>query len=170
MSDGTPEDAAKEAADEAHWDAVEEATELLHEERFREALIELRDIARNDRGNPYAFYFMGVALFESGELDAARDAYRASLRLAPDHLGARVALSHVLRSLGDLKDAIREGMTALEKAPGDGDAMHAVGLAYLARGDGIAARRYLEAFLGTNPEFEVATEVRQLIETIDRGD
>jgi tetratricopeptide (TPR) repeat protein len=76
----------------------------------------------------------------------------------------------VLRSLGDLKEAIREGMIALENAPGDGDAMHAVGLAYLARGDGIAARKYLTAFLGTNPEFEVATEVRQLIESIDRDD
>ena len=32
--------------DKAYWDAVEEATELLHEERFREALVLLRDIAK----------------------------------------------------------------------------------------------------------------------------
>src|SRR5689334_16369937 len=96
-------------ADHAHWEAVEEATELLHEERFREAMLELRDVIRKDAKNPYAYYFLGVALYESGELEAARDAYQAALRLAPEHLGAKVALTHVLRSLGDLRDAIRIG-------------------------------------------------------------
>ena len=62
----------------AHWAAVEEATELLHEERFREAMVELRRVLREDAKNPYAFYFLGVAFFEVGELEAARDAYAAS--------------------------------------------------------------------------------------------
>src|SRR5436309_1204606 len=83
----------------AKWDAVVEATELLHEERFHEALVELRSVLRSDPQNHYAFYFLGVALYESGELEAARDAYRACLRLAPQHLGARVGLTHVLRAL-----------------------------------------------------------------------
>jgi Flp pilus assembly protein TadD len=152
-----------EAADHAHWEAVEEATELLHEERFHEALVFLRDVIKGDAKNPYAFYFLGVALYESGEVEAARDAYRACLRVAPEHLGARVALSHVLRALGDLREAVREGTQALTQAPGDPDALHAVGLAHMARGDDAAARRYLEAFLDTKPEFEVAVEVRAML-------
>ena len=32
-----------DARDRAHWEAVEEATELLNEERFHEALVVLRD-------------------------------------------------------------------------------------------------------------------------------
>ncbi|HEY1955238.1 MAG TPA: tetratricopeptide repeat protein [Polyangiaceae bacterium] len=149
--------------DKAYWDAVEEATELLHEERFREALSALREVVQKAPQNPYAYYFMGIGLYEVGEIEAARDAYRACLKLAPEHLGARVALSHVLRQLGDAKEAIKEGSRALTQAPGDGEALHAVGLAYLERGDDTAARKYLEAFLATKPELEVAVEVRAIL-------
>ena len=151
------------AQDAANWSAVEEATELLHEERYREALVELRSVIEADPKNPYAYYFLGIALFEIGELEAARDAYQATLKLAPTYLGARVGLAHVLRMTGDVRAAIREGLAALSQAPGDGDALHAVGVAYHARGDESAAIKYLEAFLQTNPELEVAVEARTLL-------
>jgi tetratricopeptide (TPR) repeat protein len=166
-SPAPPEDA--EAKDRAHWAAVDDATELLHEERYREALTALRDVATRDPKNPYAYYFLGVALFEMGELETARDAYRACLRIAPKHLGARVALTHILRQLGDLREALKEGTTALSQEPGDSDALHAVGLVYLARGDDAAARRYFEAFLEANPELETAMEVRGLLDGLDKG-
>src|SRR6266536_2479442 len=83
--------------DAKDWGEVEEATELLHEERFPEALYALRDIIKANPRNPYAYYYLGVALFETAEPEPARDAYRAAIRIAPDYLGARVALSHVLR-------------------------------------------------------------------------
>jgi tetratricopeptide (TPR) repeat protein len=159
MLRGDPSDAEK-------WSAVEEASELLHEERFREAMIELRAVLERDTGNPYAYYFLGVAFFEVGEVEAARDAYAACLKIAPKYLGARVALAHVLRILGDTRSAVREGMAALSQAPGDPDALYALGLAYHARGENAAARRYLEAFLETNPEFEVAVETRALLGSI----
>ncbi len=158
---------ADDPADAAHWDAVEEATELLHEERYHDALENLRDVIKQNAKNPYAFYFLGVAMFEVGELPAARDAYRACLTLAPTHMGARVAICHVMRTLGELRDALREGMTALSQVPGDGDALHAVGLVYHARGDLVAARRYLEAFLATHPEYEVGHEVQMLLATFN---
>jgi Flp pilus assembly protein TadD len=154
-----------EERDRIHWDAVEEATELLHEERFREAMAALKGVLEGDPRNPYAYYFLGIAFFEVGELVASRDAYLATLKLSPKHLGARVAVSHVLRLLGDTRGAIREGMTALSQAPGDPDALHAVGLAHHARGDKAAARKYLEAYLATGPEVEVAAEVRELLES-----
>ena len=156
-----------EEDDKAYWDAVEEATELLHEERYRDALAELRDVIRKAPSNPYAYYFLGIGLYEVGELEASRDAYRACLRLAPEHLGARVALSHVLRQLGDAKEAIKEAAHALSLAPGDGEALHAVGLAYLERGDDTAAKKYLEAFLDTRPELEVAAEVQAIVATLE---
>ena len=156
----------EEQRDGKRWSDVEEATELLHEERFKEALVELRRVLRDDPKNAYAYYFLGVGLFEIGELEAARDAYTASLKLAPGHLGARVALVHVLRMTGDSRGAIREGMTALSQAPGDPDALHAIGLAYHARGEEAAAIKYLEAFLDTNPEFEVALETRAIVDAL----
>ncbi len=153
--------------DGAHWDAVNEAVELLHEERYREALEVLREVLRLEPKNPYAFFFLGQAFYEVGEIEPARDAYRAALVLAPEHLGARIALTHVERKLGKHREAIKEGMIALEQAPMDGDALYAVGLAYAARGDNAAARRYLEAFLKAQPELESRLEVEALLSTMD---
>jgi Flp pilus assembly protein TadD len=171
-SEGRPEQpqAGPSERDAAHWSAVEEAAELLHEERFYDALYALRDLIRSDPTNPYAFHFLGVALFETAQLEPARDAYRAALRLAPDYLGARVALSHVLRMLGDHRGAIREAEEALKRHPQDGDVLHAAGLAHAARGDREAAVRYLRAFLAMNPEFEAATEARGVLEMLGESD
>jgi len=152
-----------DAADRAHWDAVEEVSELLHEERFHEALVELKAVLEKDGKNPYAFYFLGIALFETGNLEPARDAYRACLRLAPRHLGARVALAHVLRATGDVRGAIKEGTEALSQAPGDADALYAVGMAHHARGDTAAASRFFHAFLEAGPEYESSEEVKGLL-------
>ena len=155
--------------DSVHWGEVEEAVELLHDERFQDALYALRDIIKASPQNPYAYHFLGVAFFETAQPEAARDAYRAAVRLAPNYLGARVALSHVLRMLGDLRGAIAEAEEALRRSSGDGDALHAAGLAHAARGDNAAAGKYLRAFLASNPEFESATEVRSILATLEKG-
>jgi tetratricopeptide (TPR) repeat protein len=156
-------------ADAAHWSAVEEASELMHEERFRDAIVEIRRLLQEDPRNPYAYHLLGMAFFEVGELEPARDAYRACLRLAPKHLGARVALSHLLRATGDVKAAIREGQIALEQSPGDLEALLSVGLAYHAYGDDAATRRYLEAYLAREPEYETATEIQAILATLPGG-
>jgi tetratricopeptide (TPR) repeat protein len=160
---------ATQQANALEWEQVEEAVELLHDERFQDALYALRDAIKNNPKNPYAYYFLGVALFETAQAEPARDAYRAAVKLSPDYLGARVSLSHVLRMLGDLRGAIAEAEEALRRRPGDGDALHAAGLAHAARGDDATARKYLNAFLASNPEFEAATEVRAILETLSPG-
>ena len=91
----------KETRDVLQWEAVEEATELLQERLFPQAMIELRRVIMANPNNPYAYFYLGVAFFETEQMEAARDAYRAAVTLAPDYLGARVSLSHVLRQLGD---------------------------------------------------------------------
>lgn len=149
--------------DKRHWTAVEEAVELLHEERFHEALTNLRDVIISDSENPYAYFLLGQGLYEVGEVDTARGAYQKAIELAPNHLGARTALVHVLRKLGDHKEAIKHGLIALEQAPHDSDALYATGMAYFARGDEVAARRYLEAFLQSKPELEIKLEVEAIL-------
>jgi cytochrome c-type biogenesis protein CcmH/NrfG len=155
--------------DAEHWAAVEEATELLHEERYKEALEELRGVLAKDPQNHYAFYYLGQTMYEVGEMEPARDAYTAALKLAPQHLGARVALAHVLRKLGDTRGAVQEGLVALEQAPTDGEVLYALGLAYAARGDNVAARRHLEAFLRSKPELESRMEVEGILMSMDGG-
>lgn len=168
--DANSRDDANSRENEQKWSAVEEASELLHEERFREALAELRRVLQSDPKNAYAYHLLGIGFFEIGEIEPARDAYAACLKLAPAHLGARVALCHVLRMTGDTRGALREGMAALSQAPGDPDALHALGLVHHARGEEVAARKYLEAFLATGPELEVALETRALLATLEGGE
>jgi tetratricopeptide (TPR) repeat protein len=156
--------------DRADWDAVEQATELMQEGRMREALYLLRDVVKGQPRNAYAYYFMGVALFETGQVDASRDALRAALRISPDYLGARVALAQTLRILGDLRGSIEQAEYALRKHPGDADALYAAGLAHAARGDRSAAERYLNAFLAANPELEPAAQARAVLENLGRDD
>ena len=45
--------------------------------------------------------------------------------------------------------------------------LYAVGLAYAARGDNPAARRYLEGFLKAKPELETALEVEALLAAME---
>jgi tetratricopeptide (TPR) repeat protein len=156
--------------DALQWDAVEEATELIAEGRVMEALLALREVIRADGTNPYAFHYLGVALYETKQLEPARDAYRAALRISAGYLGARVALSHVLRELGELQGALAEANEALRRFPKDGEAMHAAGLAHAALGQRAAAKKRLEGFLGTRPEAEVDLEVRQILEMLGIGD
>ncbi len=158
----------RDERDAVHWDAVEEATELLADEQYHAALAVLRDLLKKDPTNPYAFFFLGQALYEVGEVEASRDAYRAALVLAPKHLGARIALTHVLRKLGEHREAIQEGLLAVEQAPTDADALYAAGMAFFARGDKVSARRYLEAFLHARPELEVRLEVEAVLDAMAR--
>ncbi len=159
-----------DAQDVAHWNAVEEATELIREERYREAMVELRAALQADPKNPYAYHYLGVAFYELKNLEASRDAYRAAVRVSPDYLGARVALSHVLRMLGDSDGALNEAREALRRFPKDGEALHAAGLANAAKGNRREARKQLEGYLGQNPEFEAQQEVRQILEMLGLGE
>jgi Flp pilus assembly protein TadD len=149
--------------DAKHWEEVEEATELLHEGQPVEAIVALREVVKKNPRNPYAFHTLGIALFETGELEAARDAYRAALAISPEYLGARVHLSHVLRMTRDVRGAIEQGEIARRQAPDDPEVWHALGMAHAQRGDKEAARQLLEAYLRSNPEFEVGMEVRAVL-------
>jgi Flp pilus assembly protein TadD len=156
--------------DRTNWEQVEEATELLQELRYHDALLALRDVLRGNPENPYAYHWLGTAFFELGRREEARDAYRAAVRLAPDYLGARVSLSHVLRLLGDAKGALAAANEALRRFPKDGEAQHAAGLAHAARGSRAEARKHLHGFLETSPELEAANEVRQILEMLGLGE
>lgn len=156
-----------EERDGALWAEVEEAVELLHEERFHEALAELHRVLKEDPKNYYAYHYLGVAMYEVGELQGSRDALRACTTLAPRYLGASVAYANVLRELEQPDEALKEAKRALEMAPDDADVLHAMGMACIAVGDRIQGRRYLNAFLAKKPEFEVGVEVQGILSSLD---
>jgi cytochrome c-type biogenesis protein CcmH/NrfG len=156
--------------DEAHWEQVEDAAELLQQHEVERALLALRTVLREHNDNPYAFDLLGTALFEARKFAEAADAYRAAVRLSPDFLGARVGLSHALRVSGDARGALEAAKAALARFPKDGEAHHAAGLAHAALGQRNAAKKELEGFLASGAEFEAATEVRQILEMLGLGE
>jgi tetratricopeptide (TPR) repeat protein len=157
-----------DARDTARWEAVEEATELLVNGAHHAALARLRQVIQLDPGNAYAFHYAGTALFELEELEPARDAYRAAVTASPKHLGARVALAHALRLLGDTDMATAEAREALRHFPDDADATFALGLALAASGDRKEAVRVLKRFLALNPEVEVQLETQGIIDALNQ--
>ena len=156
--------------DAKHWEDVEEATEVLLEGRYEEGLSLLRDTIKKDPSNPYAYHYAATALYELGQLEPARDAYRAAFRISPDYDGARIGLSNVLRLLGDCDGAIREAQVVLRKSPKDVDALHAAALAYAAKGKRQLSKEHLQRVLDSDPEAEARIEVQQILETLGLGE
>ncbi|NUP09693.1 MAG: tetratricopeptide repeat protein [Polyangiaceae bacterium] len=156
--------------DAQHWDDVDEASELLGERRFQDALTELKRVIEHDANNPYAYNLLGTALWELQQMEPARDAFKAAVLISPNFLAARLGLSHTLRKLGDLRGAEQQARVALSRFPDDGEAYHALGLALAAAGEKEEAVDALERFLASKPEFEAATEARGIIEMLREGE
>lgn len=159
----------EEQLDEAHWSAVEEVAELLQEGQYPQALFLLRDLVKEHPKNPYIYNFMGIALYELGRLEEARDAFRAAVRLAPRYVGARGSLAQVLRKLRDYRGAIVEGKATLALRNDDPDALHALGMAYAALGQRMEAKRHLEAFVRSHSEYEATQEAHLMLQFLEKG-
>ncbi|MBL8739785.1 MAG: hypothetical protein JNK04_01790, partial [Myxococcales bacterium] len=111
----------REERDAKQWDAVEEGAALLEDRQFEAGLLELKKVVERDPNNAYAYNLIGKALWEIGKIEPARDAFRASVLLSPNFLGARIALSHAQRRLGETGLAEREARIALQRFPDDGE-------------------------------------------------
>lgn len=153
----------------ARWEAVEEGMELLNDGEADRAIDELLRVAREDPRNEYAYHFLGHAYFEKQAYREALKSYVEALNLAPDYVGAMVGAGQALRMLGEYDKAIRMGQRVLQKREDDGDGLFLVGAAHFQKGENEAAKRYLERFLQTNPELEVALEVEGMLQVI-RGE
>lgn len=152
--------------DEQHWDSAQEGAELILDGQLDEAIALLDALAAAEPDNPYAYGFLGNALFEQGSYVRALRSYLTALELAPEYLGAMVGIGQSLRLLGRYQEAIRMGRQILSRAPADGDALYLIGTSHFALGDNAAASRYLEKFLATGPELEVATEVQGMLQVV----
>ena len=151
------------------WEAVEEGMELLHSGEIEQAVDELLRVAREDPNNEYAFHFLGHAYFEQQAYREALKSYVEALKLAPDYIGAMVGAGQALRMLGEYDRAIRMGQRVLHTRKDDADALFLVGAAHFQKGENQPAKRYLERFLETSPELEVALEVEAMLQVI-RGE
>lgn len=148
------------------WDAAQEGAERLREGDLDGAIDELERLVVEQPDNEYAYFFLGSAHFEKGQLERALKAYVVALEMAPGYVGAMVHLGHTLRLLGRYDQALRMGQQVLARAKDDGEGLYLMALTHYAVGDAAAAKGYLERFLATSPEVEVAQEAHGLLEIL----
>jgi cytochrome c-type biogenesis protein CcmH/NrfG len=151
------------------WEAAEEGMELLHAGEVDQAVAELLRVAREDSHNEYAFHFLGHAYFEKEAYPEALKSYIEALRLAPEYVGAMIGAGQTLRMMGEYDRAIRMGQRVLQNDRDDPDALFLVGAAHFQKGENQQAKRYLERYLETGPELEVALEVEGMLQVV-RGE
>ncbi len=155
--------------DSADWEAAEEGAELIREGEFEAAIAELTGLIQRAPRNPYGYYFLGSAFFESKDFAKALKAYLSAVELKPDYTGALMGAGWALHSLGRYREGLRVGRQVLSRSKEDGDALHLMGLCHYAMGESAAALGYLTRFLESRPELEVALEVEGLIKVL-RGE
>lgn len=165
MTEPPPEDEAQSA----RWEAAEEGMELLHSGEAERAIDELLRVLAEDPTNEYAFHFLGHAYFQKDAFPEALKSYVEALKIAPDYVGAMVGAGQTLRMMGEYDRAIRMGQRVLQKQEDDGDGLFLVGTAHFQKGENESAKRYLERFLETSPELEVALEVEGMLQVV-RGE
>jgi tetratricopeptide (TPR) repeat protein len=158
-----------EARDRAHFEAAEEGAELLREGELVAAERELTELIERDPENPYGYFYLGATLFETEDFLRSLKAYLRAVELKPDYLGALIGAGFALHSLGRFREAMRVGRQVLLRVKEDPDALHLLGLCHYALGEGAAAMGYLNRFLATRPELEVALEVEGMLRIL-RGD
>ena len=154
---------------EDRWEAASEAAELLAEGDYDGAIAFAQSVLEKDPRNEYAYFFLGCAYFEKDDAAKSMKAFVSALDIAPEYFGAMVHLGHALRVLGRHDEALRVGRQVLAKLPDDPDGLHLMGAVHFARGDRTQATMFLERFIATRPEIEVAMEVEGMLQTL-RGE
>jgi tetratricopeptide (TPR) repeat protein len=158
-----------EPNDDDGWDFAQEGAELIAEGNSEEAIRVLSALIQHQAANAYAYFFLGAAYYELHRYEQALAAYVKALAISPGYVGAMVGAGHCLRMLGRHEQAIRMGREVLTRDKNDGDALFLLGAIHFARDEGAAAIEYLNRFLETRPEAEVATEAYGMLQVL-RGE
>lgn len=154
---------------EAAWESAQEGAELLNEGEYAAAVTWLTALTDREPKNEYAHFFLGCAYYEQEEYAKALRPYLTAVQLAPRYIGALTHLGHTLRMLRRYDEAIRLGHEILRIEKDDPDALYLIGTSHFAAGNADAAQQFLQRFLQTRAEPEVALEVEGMLQVL-RGD
>lgn len=103
---------------------------------------------------------LGVALYQLGDVDAAREAFRKAVQLDPSNGICRYNLGCVLEEQGEIDEAIRHLRCASRVLPNHADARFNLALAYEKRGQRRLAREQWMLYLRHAPNGPWAGEAR----------
>ncbi len=126
-------------------------------------------LARTFPGDGELQFQYAAALEKAGQADRAAEAYRQAAALAPDALGARVALARIEMQRGDLAAAVVELEQIVALAPERTDASLLLARLALQRGDFASVESTVAALLA-RPAPEVHAEAQGANLMLDSGD
>ncbi|MEZ5066754.1 MAG: tetratricopeptide repeat protein [bacterium] len=105
------------------------------EQNYDRAIEEYRATIASGVPDPRAWLNLGNTLARTGRLDEARDAYRETLRIAPDYaVAVHSNLGILAAQQGDWREAIRRFEEVLSRDPDHRGALLSAGAAYLTVG------------------------------------
>src|SRR5438067_12835119 len=105
---------------------AEKAEQFFKAGEYDKAKIEYLNVIKIDQRDANAYARIGAMWTEEGAPLRAGAFLIKALELAPNDTGSRLNLTRVYLGVGRTADARKEGMTILEKAPGNGDAFLAL--------------------------------------------
>ena len=133
------------------------AIALLRDGDTTKALGLLKQAVKNNKADGEAWYYLGIAYIQSGDLKKASDAFKTAIEVRPDlasfaHAGYAYAL--VLRNR--LDSATREAQEALTLDPSNVDAIYTLAIVDLRKGAKEESVRKVDQIIALKPDFAAA--------------
>jgi tetratricopeptide (TPR) repeat protein len=142
--------------------SLQQAKQLTDAGRHEEAIGLYRAyLAKDPKGNPAVYYYLGKSLFESKDDAAAEQAFKEGLVLKPDMKGAHFYLGNIYLRQADepMADAAGAAARAIEEfeietqlTPDSDSVAYNLGLAYTKAGQEDKALAALERAVTLNPQ------------------
>lgn len=127
---------------------------FLEKKDYSRALLEFKNAAGVMPRDPEAYYQMGEAAYQSGDIRTAVIAYRKALDLNPKHAGAQLRMAQLMANASEgtwLKDAESRLEELLRSGPADAEVLNTLALTELKLGKIGSAVQNLEDVLAKSP-------------------
>jgi len=120
---------------------------------YRSDIILYADTVAKRPGNGFAYYNLGKALAEAGQVARAVAAYREAVRLVPDLRAVHYNLGNALAALGEHAEAVLAFERALAVDPRQAPARYNLGNSLVALGRRVEAREQFAAAVRLEADF-----------------
>ena len=120
------------------------------------AISALRAAVKQDKGDGFAWYYLGLALVRIDDFGNARKAFETAVKLKPDLGFAHTGLAFTLMTAGKDAEAAREATRAIELNASDGEAHYILGVTELRTWRNTDAQAEADLAIARKPKFAPA--------------
>lgn len=136
---------------------LEPALKLLREGEAKKALELLKQAVKNNKSDGEAWYYLGIANLQVGDLKKASDAFKTAISVRPDLAApAHAGYSYALVLRNRLDSAAGEANKALSIDPQNVDALYTLAIVDLRKGAKQESVRKADLIIAIKPDFAAA--------------